>query len=135
LIAKKLSGGKADVVTYVTSDSRPVLVVRTKAAKSRRRQYTYVEAVTKLDHGLVSSDLDKAYRLAGKKFGANLKRTFIILDDSLPPFTSDGPKPGPVSEVASELAHLGHLGASADARSTTSSTRRGYFTQVSPDYL
>ena len=127
MIAKKLSA-KSDVVAYVTSDARPQLVVRTKPPRSRRCQYTYVESVTKLDHGLTQADLDKAYRIAGSRFGMNLKRTFIILDDAVTTTAgASGATVGPVSEVAAGLAHLETAG---DARSTSSSTRRGYFTQV-----
>jgi len=84
-----------------------------------------VEAVTKLEHGLTSSDLAKAYKVAGSKFGDNLKRTFIVLDDTLP----DPVESGPVSEVAAGLASLEPPGV---ARSTASSQRHGYFTQVFP---
>ena len=122
MIAKKLTSGKTDQVMYVTSESRPQLVVRTKGPRARRRQYSYVEAVTKLDHGLSQSDLSKAYKVAGTKF-ENLKKTFIVLDDSFP----DSNVAGPVSEVAAGLAGLEPPGA---ARSTSSSHRHGYFTQV-----
>ena len=131
MIARKLSV-KGDVVSYVTSDSRPQLVVRTKPPRSRRRQYSYVESVTKLEHGLTQSDLDKAYRLAGNRFGENLRRTFIILDDAVPTVSRTSVPvqmvtPGPVSEVAAGLAVMETAG---EARSTSSSTKRGYFTQV-----
>ena len=125
MIACKMSA-KGDVVAYVTSDSRPQLIVRTKPPRSRRRQYTYVESVTKLDHGLNQSDLDKAYRMAGTRFGENLRRTFIILDDAVP-MVNVPVSVGPVSEVAAGIAHLETAG---EARSTTSSSKRGYFTQV-----
>ena len=128
LIAKKLTNGKSDQIAYVTSESRPQLVHRTKGPRARRRQYTFVEAVTKLEHGLTQSDLSKAYKVAGSKFGENLKRTFIVLEDSFP----DGGAPGPVSEVAAGLAGLERPGA---AGSTTSSQRHGYFTQVHPVFL
>jgi hypothetical protein len=133
-IAKRLTAGKTDPVAYVTSESRPQLVVRYKVPKTRRRQYGFVEAVTKIDHGLTSSDLHKAYQVAGDKYGSNLKRTFLVLDDGLPrhnPGDQASP-PGPVSEVAAGLAHLEAVG---DGQSTSSSTRKGYFTQVSPIFL
>jgi hypothetical protein len=133
-IAKRLTTGKSDPVAYVTSESRPQLVVRHKTPRTRRRQYGFVEAVTKLDHGLTSSDLHKAYQVAGNKFGSNLKRTFLVLDDGLPRCDpgAQQPPPGPVSEVAAGFAHLEAVG---DGQSTSSSTRKGYFTQVSPIYL
>jgi hypothetical protein len=106
-------------------------VVRYRVPRSRRRQYSFVEAVTKLDHGLSASDLHKAYRIAGSKYGANLKKTFLVLDDTLYS-ENEGTPVGPVSEVAAGLAHLDATG---EANSTTSSTRKGYFTQVSPVFL
>jgi hypothetical protein len=122
MIAKKISG-KNESLAYVTSDSRPQLVVRTRGPRARRRQYSYVEAVTQLDHGLTATELEKAYKVAGSRFGSNLKKTFIVLDEAL----SVGV--GPVSEVAAELAGLGVPGT---ARSSASaSPRPGYFTQVS----
>jgi len=118
-----LTSGKSDPVAYVTSDSRPQLVIRTKGPRSRRRQYSYVEAVTKLEHGLTQTDLSKAYKVAGTKFGENLKRTFVVLEDSFP----DVAVSGSVSEVAAGLAGLEPPGV---AGSTSSSQRHGYFTQV-----
>jgi hypothetical protein len=52
---------------FVRNDPRPKLVYK-ESPTSKRHEYTFVEALSSLDHQLSSADLTKAYQIAGQKF-------------------------------------------------------------------
>ena len=60
---------------FVRNDPRPRLVFK-ESQSSRRFDYSFVEAVSKVDHQLTRVDLKKAYQIAGQKFTGNF---FIIV--------------------------------------------------------
>jgi hypothetical protein len=52
---------------FVRNDPRPKLIFK-ESPTSRRHEYTFVEALSSLDHQLAAADLRKAYQIAGQKF-------------------------------------------------------------------
>ena len=68
---KNLTTKHPSSTCFVRNDPRPKLVYK-ESETSRRREYTFVEAVRSLDHQLTKDDLRKAYQIAGQKFTGNL---------------------------------------------------------------
>jgi hypothetical protein len=66
-ISKNMSARFPTGTCFVRSDSRPKLVLK-ESPTSKRREYSFVEAVSSVDHQLTQSDLKKAYQIAGQKF-------------------------------------------------------------------
>ena len=66
-VAKNLSGRNPSSLCFVRNDPRPKLVYK-ESDTSRRREFTFVEAVKSLEHQLSRDDLRKAYQIAGQKF-------------------------------------------------------------------
>jgi len=52
---------------FVRNDPRPRFVFK-ESQSSKRYEYSFVDAVTKVDHQLSKADLKKAYQIAGQKF-------------------------------------------------------------------
>jgi len=56
-----------DATCFVRNDPRPKLVYK-ETKTSKRFEYSFVEAVSSVDHQLSQADLKKAYQIAGQKF-------------------------------------------------------------------
>ena len=77
-VVKNLLAKYQSSTCFVRNDPRPRLVFK-ESETSRRREYSFVEAVRTLDHQLTREDLKKAYQIAGQKFVGNelrLKKFF-----------------------------------------------------------